>query len=284
MSIFRRCTVIAPIFALVVLLVSAAPMPAQEPDAEGSKDHPMIPRIKGYYINDYVFHEFEKNEFDLGNDKMQVIEGKFWTISYVKNEGVRRSSPLEIFRNYKNAFQQKGGKSIRYEEVEIAIFQVKTDTGELWCELRVGNDGDAYSFKIVEKAGMEQQVELNAADLAKALDAKGSVSLHGILFDTGKATIKPESAKVLATVGDLLKGNANLKLEIQGHTDNVGQKAANQTLSEQRANSVRKYLIDNFGIEAGRLTAAGFGDTKPVAPNTTDEGRAKNRRVELVKK
>lgn len=121
---------------------------------------------------------------------------------------------------------------------------------------------------------MAQQVELTADALAKALNDTGTIALHNILFDTGKATIKPESSKELQLVIDVLKADASLKIEIQGHTDNVGAKAANLTLSQQRADPVRDYLIKT----------AGLGDTKPVAPNTTDAGKAQNRRVELVKK
>jgi len=120
--------------------------------------------------------------------------------------------------------------------------------------------------------------------LAKALNERGSVAVHGILFDTAKATIKPESAAALAPIGELLKTSPDLKLEIQGHTDNVGQVAANLKLSQERAAAVKDYLVKNFGIEAARLTTAGFGDTKPVDDNKTDAGRAENRRVELVKK
>ena len=85
-------------------------------------------------------------------------------------------------------------------------------------------------------------------------------------------------------MGELLKSEAGLKLEIQGHTDNVGAPATNLKLSQDRAAAVKAYLVQTFGIAADRLTTSGFGDTKPVGSNTTDDGRAKNRRVELVKK
>ena len=130
---------------------------------------------------------------------------------------------------------------------------------------------------------MEQKVEFTAMELAKALNDTGSVALHNILFDTGKATLKAESAAALAPVGELLKSDPALKVEIQGHTDNVGQAAANLRLSQDRATAVKAYLVQTFSIPAARLTTAGFGDTKPVAPNT-EAGRAQNRRVELVKK
>lgn len=112
---------------------------------------------------------------------------------------------------------------------------------------------------------------------------QGSIALHNILFDTGKATITPASQPALATIGEVLKADPSLRLEIQGHTDNVGQKTANLALSQARAAAVRDELIKTFGVAPDRLTATGFGDTKPVADNSTDQGRAQNRRVELVK-
>jgi hypothetical protein len=112
---------------------------------------------------------------------------------------------------------------------------------------------------------------------------QGSIALHNILFDTGRATIAPASQPALAPIGEVLKADPSLRLEIQGHTDNVGQKAANLALSQARAAAVRDELIKTFGIAPDRLTATGFGDTKPVADNSTEQGRAQNRRVELVK-
>ena len=131
---------------------------------------------------------------------------------------------------------------------------------------------------------MEQKVDFTAMELAKALNATGSVALHNILFDTGKATIKVESAAALTPIADLLKNDASLKLEIQGHTDNIGAAAANLKLSQDRAAAVKGYLVQKLGSDGARLTTAGLGDTKPVADNKTEDGRGQNRRVELVKK
>ena len=135
----------------------------------------------------------------------------------------------------------------------------------LWLEVEVAASGLTYELTVVDEGAMRQDVEFTAADLSRILNEKGSVALHGILFDTGKATIKPESAAALAPIGELLKTNAALKLEIQGHTDNVGVAAANLKLSQDRAAAVKDYLVKTFGVAADRLTTSGFGDTKPVA-------------------
>jgi OmpA-OmpF porin, OOP family len=120
--------------------------------------------------------------------------------------------------------------------------------------------------------------------LYDALAAEGRVATQGIYFDTGSDRIRPESAPTLKEIGSMLKEHGDLSLTIEGHTDNVGNAAANQTLSEKRAAAVRAALIAEYGIEAARLAAKGLGASKPAAPNETPEGRQMNRRVELVKR
>ena len=136
-----------------------------------------------------------------------------------------------------------------------------------------------------EQPRMIANVRVNAGgrELYDALSADGRVATQGILFDTGSDRIKPESTPTLAEIADMLTKHADLKLTIEGHTDNVGNPAANRTLSEQRAAAVKTYLVSK-GIDAARIETAGLGDTKPAAPNTTPEGRQQNRRVELVKR
>lgn len=270
------------LLGIASLLFAAAPALAQ--DEAGSKDHPMVPRINAnYQIFSYDATDFDSADFPLPGDKVEKVEGKHWLIWYGIKDGAAKSSPLGITRNYQNAFRAKGGTVLHTEGNGETTLQLKTPTGELWCHVMVNNDGEQYYLDIIEKSAMAQQVDLNASELAKALNEKGSVAVHNILFDTGKATIKPESSAALAPIGEVLKADTTLRLEIQGHTDNVGARAANQTLSQARAAAVRDYLIKTFAITPDRLTATGLGDTKPVADNATEPGRAQNRRVELVK-
>jgi len=121
-------------------------------------------------------------------------------------------------------------------------------------------------------------------ELYDALVESGRVATQGIYFDTGSDRIRPESTPTLVEISEMLKGHEDLTILIEGHTDNVGNAASNQTLSERRAAAVRQALIDIYAIDGARMTTAGFGATKPAAPNTTPEGRQANRRVELVKK
>jgi OOP family OmpA-OmpF porin len=115
------------------------------------------------------------------------------------------------------------------------------------------------------------------------LSTKGRWATQGILFDTGKSNIKPESTPTLKQIAATLKAHPELKIEVQGHTDNVGKPDANLKLSQARAEAVKQALSTEYGVAAGQLTAKGYGDTKPSADNKTAEGRANNRRVELVK-
>ncbi len=136
---------------------------------------------------------------------------------------------------------------------------------------------------VASKPLENKMVEVKATDMADALASKGSIDLYGIYFDTDKTDIKPESAKTLEQIAELLKIDRSLKLEVAGHTDNTGTKEHNQSLSQGRAQAVVDALVKNYGIDAQRLQAKGYGDTKPVADNGSDAGRAKNRRVELRK-
>jgi outer membrane protein OmpA-like peptidoglycan-associated protein len=116
-----------------------------------------------------------------------------------------------------------------------------------------------------------------------ALSSTGRWATQGILFDTGKSDVKPESTPTLKQIAAAFKEHPELKVEIQGHTDNVGKADANLKLSQARAEAVKKMLTTEYGVSPDQVTAKGYGDTKPSADNKTAEGRANNRRVELVK-
>jgi OmpA-OmpF porin, OOP family len=136
---------------------------------------------------------------------------------------------------------------------------------------------------VAAKAVEIKMVEVKAADIADALATTGTVDLYGIYFDVDKSDVKPESDKTLDVVASLLKIDRSLKLEISGHTDSTGDKEHNLKLSQDRATAVVDALVKKYSIDPARLQAQGYGDSKPVAGNDTEDGRAKNRRVELKK-
>ncbi len=121
-------------------------------------------------------------------------------------------------------------------------------------------------------------------DFSQVITSAGRFVTHGILFDTASDRLKPESAPVIQSIAKGLETNPNLRLLIEGHTDSAGNAAANMDLSRRRAEAVKSVLVTQFKIDAGRLTTAGLGATKPVDTNDTPQGRAQNRRVELVRK
>jgi len=277
----------ASLIAFLVTVAVAAPVRAQ--DVDGSTDHPMFSRMPGYAIEAYDATNFGSADFAVGKDDPQKVEGKYWRIGYVVKEGAKKAGPLQIGRNYTDLVVKRGGRKL-LEQLDAgggtttATLPAAAGKGALWLQIEVNNSGEGYVLIVVEEGAMKQEVQFTAGDLAEALKTSGRVALHNILFDSGKATLTPESAPALGAIGELLKGDPSLAIEIQGHTDNVGAAAANLTLSQDRAAAVKAYLVQTFGIVAARLTTAGLGDTKPVADNATEDGRAQNRRVELVRK
>ena len=127
------------------------------------------------------------------------------------------------------------------------------------------------------------RIAAGGKQLYDALAEKGRVATQGILFATGSAEIAGESTPTLKEIGQMLQDHADLSLTIEGHTDNTGNAAANQALSEKRAAAVKQYLVATYKIDESRLHSKGFGASKPVGSNDTPEGRQQNRRVELVK-
>jgi outer membrane protein OmpA-like peptidoglycan-associated protein len=151
----------------------------------------------------------------------------------------------------------------------------------LYC--KAFNDRTMAVVDIIEAKQREQKmVTVKAEEMAKQISNTGSVALYGIYFDFNKADIKPESAPTLEQIAMLLKDQPKLKLLVVGHTDNVGMFSFNLDLSQRRANAVVNDLVTKYRIDTNRLTPFGVSFASPVASNSTEEGRAKNRRVELV--
>ena len=271
--------------ALTALLLLLLPLPAlagSDPrDDKKCKDHPLLSRVPGHWI-----HHCEDTEFDLRNipvaqGKTTPVEGRVWHIVYNLNQGTPKVSEVQILRNYQAAIKSLGGTEV-YSDKGRTTFRVKSGGFDYWIELWTSFAG-GYQLFITQSGAMAQGVTVNAAALANDIRATGHVAVYGILFDSGKADIKLESAQAIVEIAKLLKNDPSLRLYVVGHTDNVGNVEANLKLSDQRAQAVLKMLVGEHDIAAARLRAFGCAQFAPVAANDTEDGRARNRRVELVR-
>jgi len=272
----------AALLAMIFLVSPFLRAQASPDDAQGCKDSPLISRMPGSRLTDCDHKEFDQLKVPIGQNKdgedvEKTLEGEVSHWIYEPREGV---SQIQIFRNFETALKSAGW-TIDYDRPADDPADLVGHNRNTWFRLiNPGNGG--YEQFVVVLQGMNQEVTADASALADEIRKSGHVAVYGIHFDTGKFAILPDSQDVLQQVLKLLQDNPSLKLRIEGHTDNVGAKAANQVLSQKRAQAVMGWLIAN-GIDASRLTAQGFGDNKPVGDNSTDAGRAKNRRVELAK-
>jgi outer membrane protein OmpA-like peptidoglycan-associated protein len=144
----------------------------------------------------------------------------------------------------------------------------------------VDSDDRGFIVTIVEVKNMKQELVLT---IQESIEKDGKAALYGILFDVGKSIIKPESADALKQIIDYLNTNPQVKIIIVGHTDNTGNFLSNITLSKDRAESIKTYLVNTGKIDISRLQSDGVGPLCPVTTNATDDGRKLNRRVEIVK-
>ena len=190
-------------------------------------------------------------------------------------------SPLQIIRNYQNAATKIGGEVLYDNSLQTTLRIVKNGQ-ETWIEVNPTGGGNTYYVRIVERQAMQQQVTANADVMQAGLAQNGHAEVPGILFDFNKADIKPESDAALQEVAKLLKANPGMRVWVVGHTDYVGTAEANVSLANARAAAVVKSLMQKYGIDGKRMSPFGVGPYAPVASNLSEEGRAKNRRVELV--
>ncbi|MGM0608669.1 MAG: DUF4892 domain-containing protein [Candidatus Muiribacteriota bacterium] len=249
----------------------------------------------------------------------KIIEGDITRITY---EAPKDTSTLEIFNNYKSALKKAGfdiifsgsnkelswrwtinlynrdinplpgeahklaisEKDFRYLSAELT--ERNENLNDIYVSLTTtkDNDGIGIQLDIIEAGSPDEDlINVNLNNMATEMEEKGSVSIHNIYFDTGKADIKSESEKALTKISNFLKDESDSKFYVVGHTDSKGSLEFNMNLSTSRAEAVVKTLVDDYGVEAKRIKAHGVAFLAPKASNYTKEGRALNRRVELVK-
>ena len=272
-------------YALTIMVAITTSLFAQQ-DLEGTKDHPMFPnRMTNYFIFESK-NNFDAVDFNLAAEGAKIIskEGTKTQIRYdfYSETGKSKPSVLQILRNYEAAAKKIGGETVFLNAGEaIAVFKIMKKTAEVWVKVEAGgnDNNDFYELTILEIEAMKQEIISN--DILTALNTDGRIALY-INFETGRSDIKSESQKIIDQIVEMLKSNPTLKISIEGHTDNVGALQSNQPLSENRAKAVMNAIVSK-GIDKSRLLSKGWGQTKPIGDNNTEDGKVKNRRVEIVK-
>ena len=249
--------------------------------APGPNDHRLIGHMPAYVGGKPEKRNFDKLSFTVmdGEERSEVeAQGARFTAIYEpKPNG--RASDLDIQENYRAAMAALGAQML-FTDDQNTVARAEIAGQTIW--FKVYSQETHIEINIIEEKAFEASIKPPEASALKAkLDKDGRVALY-VNFDFAKATLKPDSAPVIAQIVKLLKDHPSLKVSIDGHTDNVGGHDYNVKLSQERAAAVVAAIAAQ-GIAKERMTSAGFGPDKPLGENDTSEGRSKNRRVELVK-
>jgi outer membrane protein OmpA-like peptidoglycan-associated protein len=278
-----------PICVLSILLLGSGRLNAQlsplpgarlAPDQAGCTDSKFFPKFMDCRIDNCEKKESDRRDIPVGEDEKgeainTSMEGISRAVMYECREG---TTPTTIVEKAEVALKA-GGFEIPYRflDNEAAITARKDN---LWVTV----EAVSKFYTLVEMNAAEPDFEsaVDADSIFEAMERYGHVPLNGVEFAPGKAELLPSSGTILSEVAALLKNHPDWHLRVEGHTDNTGTRAANVNLSFFRASAVVNWLV-NFGIKRSRLEVKGMGDTQPIADNTTEDGRAKNRRIEVVK-
>lgn len=246
--------------------------------------HPLFTPMSGYHVESHEEQEFALKEFHIGPDKTQAVEGRLIRVGYLRDSGLSAQTGYAVAANHRNALKSLGGEVVYVvgsaSNPSYTIFRVQRGGETIWGEIDTTAGGNDFVITTVTVGQMKQEVTAKSLETGLARD--GRVALYGILFDSGKASIRDESEPEIKAIAEMLKSQADRKVYVVGHTDNVGSLAANLTLSQQRAEAVVTALTTRYGIAAGRLAARGVAQLSPVASNESEQGRQSNRRVEVV--
>jgi outer membrane protein OmpA-like peptidoglycan-associated protein len=260
---------------LVCLAIILTVQVATAQDKKGCQDSPLISRFPGSVISDCKDSADDTFNFSMPGAGFKKVEGEY---HYLEYRSPKTASNAQLARNLGTALRT-AGYTIVFESQGQNKFV--GHMGNTWIQLEVSSNGEIWETTVKEIA-LTQDVVASAAEMSNGLTNSGHSVVNGILFDTGKADVKPESAPAMEEVVKLLKQNAAMKVYVVGHTDNAGALAGNLDLSKRRAVAVVQMLITKYGVAAARLQSFGAGPYAPLSSNKSETGRALNRRVELV--
>lgn len=252
-------------------------------DEEGCKDSTLLPRIAHCSIMQCSTKEADPIEIQVGallegTVPKKTLEGPSEVIYYLCPSTVSLAS---IVKQSEAALKEKGYKVLFSGTDHEDYPLVSAQNGQQWMQVSTYtyNDNIAYIQTAVKAPDPDLELPDNWQE---EFEKNGRAPVYGISFDPGKATLTADSEKTLEELAEWLKKNPAVGIKIEGHTDNSGSKEMNMTISQARAAAVQAWLVAH-GIPKQRLGAQGFGDTHPLGANDSDEGRARNRRIELAK-
>ena len=260
---------------LVWLAIILSVQAATAQDKKGCQDSPLISRFPGSVISDCKDSADDTFSFSMPGAGYKKVEGEY---HYLEYRSPKTASNAQLARNLGTALRTAGYTMVFESQGQNKFVG---HMGNTWIQLEVSSNGEIWET-IVKEIALTQDVVASAAEMSNGLTNSGHSVVNGILFDTGKADLKPESAPAMEEVVKLLKQNAAMKVYVVGHTDNAGALAGNLDLSNRRAAAVVQMLIAKYGVAAARLQSFGAGPYAPLSSNKSETGRALNRRVELV--
>jgi len=281
-----------------VLAVNAITYAQAQQSNKKAHDYAPFSMIDGFYMLDGGYKDTRFDYYDFPTDeqgKKTHVEGHKIFIDYFEKEQGTLGSGLEVLRTIDDDAKSLNAQvffehavtgetsCVNTRPLTLMTFRYEKNGAPVWVELTCNNStGVSYELTIIEEKPFKAPQHASQSDIQNAIDTRGRATLH-VNFDFNKATLRPDAQPVIGEVVGVLKAEPSLRLEVDGNTDGVGSDSYNQALSEERAKTVVAALVSS-GVDAGRLTSAGFGASKPIADNNTGEGRAENRRVELIKK
>ncbi len=314
-----RASLLTRLSTCLIILNSllATPARAYEPGV----DHPAVARYPGAEMGRYDFKEYEQARLILSRphrpssgdytaDRTEIAEGQ---VTYIEYKIPGTVSALQVFRNHQSSLRRSGfqelfvcerpcidgsvddlRKLLMARDLHLSPWGLDNQylaarRGNTSVSLLVNKNGSSQSdtlvtMFVIDKGSLDDAKMgiTGASPIAQALAASGKADIYGFLFDSGKSQLKPSSDATLAELAKVLQDNPGLRIDVIGHTDNMGREDSNLALSAARAQAVTGALTNRHGIAPERLTALGRGADQPVADNGSNEGRARNRRVEIV--
>jgi outer membrane protein OmpA-like peptidoglycan-associated protein len=230
----------------------------------------LVKQFAAFALDGCETEDFGSVTIDLDSGP-RTVAGRVEHVTFRLTDPQKDPPPLAVWKNYVDALRGIGARLVtREDDFNQALLTRKTAQGETWYFYQHGSGNEESTTSY----------ELTGVRVGAPPSPKCTLQVYGVNFDTDQATLRPDAEPVLTQVLAMFKADASYSAEIGGHTDDVGGKAHNRTLSTARAESVKAWLTSH-GVAASRLTAAGYGDEKPLVPNTNDKNRARNRRVEL---